>query len=299
MKNILFPVLFVFLFQSGLIAQEKSTITTDDNEKGMTGPLCGGVERWSVKVLTDASASLVNYTPKLTTLDSLVHIATSPNASAPRMAGIEFQAYTITCKITIKKNEDDSDYHLVLQDSTETMVGEVPNPVCAVAASSTHVDEYIAARNWVNMNIGILPNSGVNLPPLKVTGVAFVDVPHGQTGAAPNQMEIHPILNIQLASSNGINDQNNGIPPYQVTVSPSIFTESAVFHITSIHEMFGKCRLELYSMSGDKMRDLSLPVSGSREVTYTFHRDGLSSGMYIYRILNNGEILYEGKVVIL
>jgi hypothetical protein len=29
-----------------------------------------------------------------------------------------------------------------------------------------------------------------------VTGVLFFDVPHGQTGVAPNAVELHPVIGI-------------------------------------------------------------------------------------------------------
>ena len=118
-KLFLLSILLTFIFQATLSAQVKP-VNAADNEDGTKNVLCGGVERWSVKVLTDAAAAQVNYTPKLTTMDSLIHIPTNPSTIAPRMAGIEFQNYTLTCKITIKKNEDDNDYHLVLQSGTAT-----------------------------------------------------------------------------------------------------------------------------------------------------------------------------------
>jgi len=296
MKRYIFIILISLVFQCASFAQEKAVLAANENEWGPSGPECGGVERWAVKVLTDAAAPQVNFIPKAATLDSLIHIQTAPNASAPRMAGIEFQTYRMSCYITIKKNEDDNDYHLVLKDGTQTMIGEVPDPVCSAAASSTHVNEYIAARNWVNMNIGILPNSNVNLAMVDITGVSFVDVSHGQTGAAPNQMEIHPILNIAFNGATGISNANTQ-PAYSVTVTPSVFKESAAFQITSQNDMFGTCRLEVYSMAGGKVDDLNMPLSTKKEIRYIYHRNHLPAGMYIYRILNNGGILYEGKLV--
>jgi hypothetical protein len=298
MRTFFLLFMLSFIFQSTLIAQDKWAIANDDQEKGITRPLCGGVERWDVKVLTDAAASQVNYTPKFTTIDSLIHIPTSPNQNAPRMQGIEFQSYRITCNITIKKNESDNDYHLVIKDGNETMIGEVPDPVCAVASTSAHVDEFIAARNWVNTHIGTDPVSNVNIPSVDITGVSFVDVPHGQTGAAPNQMEIHPILNIQFTSNAGINDITDNSPAFIVSVKPTIFSESTNFHITSDHEMFGRCRLELYSLTGERVKNLDVPITSKKEINYTFNRNGLTNGEYIYRILNNESILYEGKIIV-
>ncbi|MEI7661118.1 MAG: hypothetical protein WCK34_02915 [Bacteroidota bacterium] len=293
MKYLLFPLLFFFVSQNILLAQEGGGATTGNPGDDPESVQCGGVERWAVKVLTDAAAAQVNYIPRHTTMDSLIHISTTPSTTAPRMAGIEFQAYDLTCRITIKKNEDDNDYHLVMADGGETMVGEVPDPVCAVAATSAHVNEFIAARNWVNLHIGTGAVPNVNIPAVEITGVAFVDVPHGQTGSAPNQMEFHPILSIQFAVSAGLNDT----PAYRVTVNPAVFSGSARFHIISGREMFGNCRLEIYSMAGTRVNDLDIPAESRREIDYTYNRNGLPAGTYIYRILNMGSILYEGKII--
>ena len=294
-KLFLLPILLLSFFPTIVYAQEKPVKALDDGDNTKS-VLCGGVERWAVKVLIDAAAAQVNYNPKLTTIDSLINIPTVPNQNAPRMAGIEFQNYTIACKITIKKNEDDNDYHLVLQSGSETMIGEVPDPVCSAAASSAHVNEFITARNWVNTHIGTGAVANVNIAPVDITGVSFVDPPHGQTGRAPNGMEIHPILNIQFSALTGLDEGN--APSFKVSVNPSIFSESTNFHITSEHEMFGKCSLEIFSVSGIRVRDLDIPVTSKKEINYTFSRNGLTGGMYIYRIRNNELILYEGKIII-
>jgi len=62
--------------------------------------------------------------------------------------------------------------------------------------------------------------------------------------------------------------------------------------------MFGRCRLELYSLTGDRVKSLDVPVSSKKEINYTFNRNGLINGLYIYRILNNESILYEGKIIV-
>ena len=126
-KISLFALILAFLIQHPVMAQEAG-VKPAENEDETKSALCGGVERWAVKVLTDAAAAQVNYTPKPTTIDSLVQIPTTPNQNAPRMAGIEFQSYVFTCNITIKKNESDNDYHLVLKSGSRTMIGEVPDP---------------------------------------------------------------------------------------------------------------------------------------------------------------------------
>jgi hypothetical protein len=111
-------------------------------------------------------------------------------------------------------------------------------------------------------------------------------------------MEIHPILNIQFSPATGINETKDYAPAFKVSVNPSIFSESTNFHIISDHEMFGHCRLEIFSVIGDRVKDLDIPFTSKKEINYTFIRNGLTAGMYIYRILNNESILYEGKIII-
>lgn len=163
---------------------------------------CGGVERWAVKVFTDPLAYTINWTPKPTSIAHLVAITTpTPSGSMPRYQPVEDSTYIVSCLITIKKDEADSDFHLVLSDGTHTLIGEVPCPGCASVAASPKIAQFIAARNWVIQNIGYGNVNNINLPPVTVTGVAFVDPPHGQTGAAPNNLEIHSIIDIHFTST--------------------------------------------------------------------------------------------------
>ena len=208
MKKILF--IFVYLainsFSNKVQAQtiDSTSIgeTEDEDERSVETP-CGGVERWSVKVLTDAASSTVNFTPVNSNLAALVGLTTpAPNAYMLRTGPIEKTVYKITCNITIKKFESDNDYHLVLSDGTHTLIGEIPDPSCTTAATSSHVSEYAAAKAFVDAHIASGNVSNVNIPAVTVTGVGFIDPPHGQTGAPPNNLELHPILDIHFASTN-------------------------------------------------------------------------------------------------
>jgi len=198
---------------SGDVVKSVNTNTQDKNtnqdgeedevdELSTTG--CGGVERWDEKVLTDILANTVVLTPNLTTVAHLVLITTpTPNTTMPRYQPVEDSTYKVTCKITIKKAEADSDFHLVLSDGTHTLIGEIPDPVCTSVAVSSYASLFQACRNFINANIASGNVSNVNIPSVTVTGVAFVDPPHGQTGAAPNNLELHPIIDIHFASTSG------------------------------------------------------------------------------------------------
>ncbi len=204
MKFFLIALLLPFMIHSSLFGQESSNQTTEYEEDNQD-VLCGGVERWSVKVFTDPLANTIDWTPKRTSIAHLVAISTpSPSATMPRYQPVEDSTYIVSCTITIKKDEDDDDFHLVLSDGINTLVGEVPDPTCSSVASSPMVTQFISARNWVVQNIGYGNVNNVNLPPVTVTGVAFVDPPHGQTGAAPNHLELHSIIDIHFTPAGSV-----------------------------------------------------------------------------------------------
>jgi hypothetical protein len=301
-KHLFFSILFLLAFQAGLNAQETKVkaITYDEGGEDVDGVRCGGTERWDCKTLTDTKAPQVNYTPKATSIDSLIHITTpTPGTSEPRITGLEFQVYTVNCTIKALRTETDNDYHLVLNDpnhSTETMIGEVPDPTCSVAASSAHVNQFIAARNWVSTHVGTTTNTNLNIKNVVVTGPAFLDPPHGQSGAAPNNLEIHPIINICFVVQVGVDTIEK--PKFTVNVNPTAFSESTNFHVLASSIKLGICNLEIYDINGDKVQTLNLPVLNNNEINYTFHKGNLAPGIYIYRIWSDNSILYEGKIVV-
>ena len=46
------------------------------------------------------------------------------------------------------------------------------------------------------------------------------------------------------------------------------------------------------------VKNPDVPITSKKEINYTFSRNGLTNGVYIYRILNNESILYEGKIIV-
>ena len=118
----------LFLFAFALAIVNVSAQDEDEKTEAATAcggsTSCGGTERWSEKVLTDALENTINFTPKPTSVAHLVAIVTpSPSTSMPRYQAVEDSTYIVTCKITIKKAETDDDYHLVLSDGTHTIIG--------------------------------------------------------------------------------------------------------------------------------------------------------------------------------
>ena len=215
----------------------------------------------------------------------------------PRYAGVEDKTYQVICNITIKKVETDNDYHLVLSDGTHTLIGEIPDPTCSAAASSAYVNQYVAARNFVDTYIGSGTVSSVHIAQVQVYGVAFVDPPHGQTGAAPNNLELHPILSINFLGTTGI----SSVPEKKMDVSifPNPFKESIQVQVKSKNPVLKECTLQLYDIMANKVAEFDLPVKEQKEISETLSTKNVAPGTYIYRIMSEGKLMYDGKLIAL
>lgn len=158
-----------------------------------------GVERWSVKTGTDSDVSKVIMTSATAALIADLRNLPTPTTLPPgtRINPVEVTIYTVRANLTMKKSEGDGDYHLVLSDDAgNTMIAEVPDPNC-VAAGSPFLAGVTKTRADVDSNPQLKAGGNLKIPVL-VTGVGFFDFIHGQTGVAPNGIELHPVLNIQF-----------------------------------------------------------------------------------------------------
>ncbi len=95
----------------------------------------------------------------------------------------ERNVFQVTARVTLVRLEDDTDFHLVLRDGSAQMIAESPLPACARRATAVRRRQMANAREVVRV-----------CGRARVTGVAFFDFAHGQTGIAPNAIELHPIL---------------------------------------------------------------------------------------------------------
>ena len=159
-----------------------------------------GVERWSVKTGTDADVGLVNLNSSTNTTITAMRAFTAPNPIPPnnRISGPETTVWVINATLTLYKLESDSDYHIVIQDSSgNTMITEIPSPSC-VGAGSPFLPGITNARNEFNARFTATTSFQTANIPVKVTGVGMFDFLHGQTGVAPNGIELHPVLDLSL-----------------------------------------------------------------------------------------------------
>jgi hypothetical protein len=142
--------------------------------------LACGVERWKVKTLQDRPRLLRAKATTVAHLTSLTRPSSLPQTRLP----FERQIYSVVAAVTLVRSEADMDFHLVLQSGTKTMIAESPTvPTCTVSATPYRRRQMADARTAVRL-----------CSRARVVGVAFWDFKHGQTGVAPNAIELHPIL---------------------------------------------------------------------------------------------------------
>jgi hypothetical protein len=162
-----------------------------------------GVERWSVKTGTDPQASSVSLGSYISSTIYNFHQSNRP-ASLPsngRVSPRETTQYRLSGTLTKYVREADSDYHLVIKDSAgRTMIIELPASNC-VGAGSPFGPGISRARQQFDARFTATTSMKTTSTPVTVKGVGFWDYIHGQTGVAPNGIEIHPVLDITFGSA--------------------------------------------------------------------------------------------------
>jgi hypothetical protein len=175
-------------------------VPADDGEEHEVILASGcGVERWPVKTGTDADRFKVNTTPISTTIQYLGSRAKpSSYPTSHRVTTYELHTYQVKATVTQYKVEADSDIHLVLKDSAgRSMIAEIPKPTCVgstsrwrtsiASARTTWTSHYTTTTSWHYLHRSVT-----------LRGLGFFDVPHGQTGRAPNAIELHPVIYVHL-----------------------------------------------------------------------------------------------------
>lgn len=156
-----------------------STSRGGSSDAGVSSSGSCGVERWTVKTLQDRPTLLQART---TTVRFLVS-RPAPHPLPTTRLPFERHVYIVIAAVTLVRQEADSDLHLVLQADGQRMIAESPAPSCDSKATPLRRQQMTAARAQVRL-----------CARARVTGVAFFDFDHGQTGVARNAIELHPVL---------------------------------------------------------------------------------------------------------
>ena len=118
---------------------------------------------------------------------------------------METTNYRVAARLVEMKLEDDRDIHLVVSvpsAPSKTMIVEFPDTTCNGASSSPKKAKMASARSAIIAACGQPSSSRFTdlSGRATVTGVGFFDIPHGQTGVAPNAIELHPVLKFSAAN---------------------------------------------------------------------------------------------------
>lgn len=167
-------------------------------------PTACGYWRWPVKTGSDATRYQVSGTVTYTSVGYLDHLTPPAHfgsyAQNHRITWPEFRTWQID-KVTLVavKLEDDGDLHLRLRSSTgKDMIAEIPRPGCVSSASRwktviTSARYAVTSRYWVSLYSWHYIYRSIN-----IRGLGFFDEEHNVTGAAPNDIELHPVIYIKF-----------------------------------------------------------------------------------------------------
>lgn len=148
--------------------------------------------RCNVKTLSDLEVKKINWTPKNTTIKTLKKIIQPYPVDDKKFDkkirfGYEFNVYQFNCRIDQIMKSDNGDYVLImsdLRDTTNKIVGKIPNPKCDYVSKSSFVKSFNSVRN----DLDELNSDNIKFSNYTVTGVYYFDEVYG--------IQIYPIMDI-------------------------------------------------------------------------------------------------------
>jgi hypothetical protein len=159
-----------------------------------------------VKTLQDDAGKALDLSViEKTTVAALRTKPKQPGPGASRGDGVESTFYEVRARLVSAKLEEDNDIHLVIKGITTsgTMIVEFPlAPTCTAGATTGAKARMKNSRNAFGAACGV---PGVSaFTKLKgsatIRGIGFFDFFHNQTGVAPNEIELHPVLRFMDAT---------------------------------------------------------------------------------------------------
>src|SRR5262245_23148095 len=118
-------------------------VPAPNHQAAFSAALSCGVERWNIKTLKDRPRLLP---ARATTVAHLTSLRRPSYLPAGRRLLGERRIYSLIAAVTLKRSEDDLDYHLVLRSGGRTMIAETPSALCTKGATATRRKQMLAAR---------------------------------------------------------------------------------------------------------------------------------------------------------
>lgn len=155
----------------------------------------GSSTRRDIKIAIDAAAMEIDTIPIVATIDSLGSLDLPKAKKDLERQDIEKHVFTVTGTVEKVKKYRDGDYHIKLVDENENFMNcESPNVGCKFISSSRFLEQFKTVRAFIEEHEDDLEGKT-----LTITGVGFIDIDHKYPrNAAPNEIELHPILDIQF-----------------------------------------------------------------------------------------------------
>jgi hypothetical protein len=159
-----------------------------------------GTQRWSVKTLQDSEVDQINFTPKSSTVKKQLAFPKPDYHDDNPRDSTEKQVYKIKCKLVQYSLEDDSDWHLIVQDlsTSQQMVMEIPSTSC-IGLSNSHLSKIQLSKKRLIAHVGPVKKTP-RVPPagtrLQIIGVGFFDEKDHPVGFSGR--EIHPVLELKV-----------------------------------------------------------------------------------------------------
>lgn len=199
----------VVLFSGAVIVATGLMLPATPAQAGVAVPTATvatgcGVWRWPVKTGSDADRFQVDQTAITTSVASLRSL--NPPSSFPssaqdhRIKSAEFHTWRLRRAYIVEATEEsDSDLHLILRNRQgQTVIAEVPRAGC-VSTRSLWRDRIKAARQAILSRYTITEGNWTHIGRyVKIKGLGFFDEVHGQTGVAPNGIELHPVTRVKF-----------------------------------------------------------------------------------------------------
>ena len=148
-----------------------------------------GTERVSTKNLLDPGAARLT-APTSATVEQLLTLRPPRwSTRAPRHV-VERTVVVVDVEVLAFKSEADGDIHAIIRGAPgRVMIAELPLPGCVQASAY--------ARQMARARSTFLRLARAGVQRMRLTGVIFFDKLHGQVGAAPNGVELHPVLQVE------------------------------------------------------------------------------------------------------
>jgi len=203
-----------FLIDAGLLPDPSGRIKAAADQLTPVLPAPGGrstprlrISRWPVRTGSDPDAANIDDTPVPATVEKLIAeprpegmrdlTNEHPEYQNRRAEGVEMTVYRVEAVVVGCKLQINGSYHLILRGTSgKTMLANCPDPH-TVDPESRWAKQIAAVRAQVEKKVQ--PRAALQKfeARTRIVGVGYFNRAHGQVAAAPNGIELTPVLQLE------------------------------------------------------------------------------------------------------